>query len=243
MDVTAASFESEVLAASATYPVLVDFWAPWCGPCKALGPILEKLEKEYAGRWRLAKINSDDSGDIASAYGVRSIPNVIAFRNGRPVAQFVGAQPESQVRAFIESLMPSPHEKTLELSEELIEENNLEDAGKLLDTVPSNIDWDARVEALRAAIAFRRGGGNEEQLKEKISRNPADHESRLALAGLYAGANRYRDAMEQLLEIARRDKAWRGGEARKQMLTLFTLAAGQPELVSEYRRKLATALY
>jgi putative thioredoxin len=243
MDVTAASFESEVLAASATYPVLVDFWAPWCGPCKALGPVLEKLEKEYAGRWRLAKINSDDNGDIASAYGVRSIPNVIAFRNGRPVAQFVGAQPESQVRAFIERLMPSPHEKTLALAQECVDSGRIDEAEKLLDTIPSNIDWDAKVEALRAAIAFRRGGGNEEQLKEKISRDPADHESRLALAGLYAGGNRYRDAMEQLMEIARRDKAWRDGEARKQMLTLFTLAADQPELVSEYRRKLATALY
>ena len=243
MDVTAASFESEVLEASAGYPVLVDFWAPWCGPCKALGPILEKLEKEYAGRWRLAKINSDENGDIASAYGVRSIPNVIAFRNGKPVAQFVGAQPESQVRAFIEGLMPSPHEKTLEQAQALIDSGKLDEAEKLLDTIPSNIDWDAKVDALRAAIGFRRGGGNENALRAHLVANPADLESRLALAGLYAGARRYREAMEQLLEIARRDKAWRDGEARRQMVTLFTLAADEPDLVSEYRRKLATALY
>ena len=110
MDVTAATFERDVLDASAEMPVLVDSWASWCAPCRALGPILEKLEREHAGRFRLAKVNSDEEQELAAAFGVRSIPMVMAFRNARPVAQFLGAQPETQVRAFIERLLPSPSE-------------------------------------------------------------------------------------------------------------------------------------
>ncbi len=109
--------------------------------------------------------------------------------------------------------------------------------------MPPNIDWDTRLEALRAAVSFARSGANEDELKARLAANPDDHEARLKLAQLHAGARRYREAMDQLLEIVRRDKAWRDGEARRQLLTLFTLAAGEPDLVSEYRRKLATALY
>jgi putative thioredoxin len=243
MDVTAASFEREVLEASAKTPVLVDFWAPWCAPCRALSPILDKLEREYGGKFRLAKVNSDDNQELAAAFGVRSIPDVIAFRNGRPVAHFLGAQPESQLRAFIDDLLPSPHEETIARAERLIAEGRVDEAEALLNQVPPNIDWDARVEALRAAIGFARAGGNEKELKSRLTANPDDHEARLALAALCAGAKRYSEAMEELLEIVRRDKNWRDGEARKQLLNLFTLAAEQSELVSDVRRKLATALY
>ena len=125
----------------------------------------------------------------------------------------------------------------------LIEEGRVDAAEKLLAEVPPNIDWDTRLEALRAAVSFARSGANEDELKAKLAANPDDHEARLKLAQLHAGARRYREAMDQLLEIVRRDKNWRDGEARRQLLTLFTLAAGEPELVSEYRRKLASALY
>ena len=110
MDVTNATFEQEVIRASAAVPVLVDFWAPWCAPCRALGPLLEKLEREYGGRFRLAKLNLDENPDLAAAFGVRSIPDVIAFRDGKPVAHFLGAQPEAAVRAFIDRLLPSASE-------------------------------------------------------------------------------------------------------------------------------------
>ncbi len=243
MDITAATFEAEVVQASARVPVLVDFWAPWCAPCRALGPVLEKLEREYAGRFKLAKVNSDAEGELAQAFGVRSIPDVIAFRDGKPVAHFMGAQPESQVRAFIEKLMPSPFEAKVAAAEQCIAQGRIEEAERLLAEVPPNIDWDARVQTLRAAIGYARAGGDAAALAARLAAAPDDHDARLALAQHHAGARRYRQAMDELLEIVRRDKGWRDGEARRQLLNIFQLAAAEADLVSEYRRKLATRLY
>jgi putative thioredoxin len=243
MEVGISNFQQDVIDSSARQPVVVDFWAPWCAPCRALTPVLEKLEREYADRFKLVKINVDENQELAEALQVRSIPAVFAFRDGKPLGHFLGALPESQVRAFIERALPSPFIEVMDRAERLIKEGRVDDAEKLLAEVPPNIDWDTRLEALRAAVSFARSGANEDELKARLATNPDDHEARLRLAQLYAGGRRYRDAMDQLLEIVRRDKNWREGEARKQALTLFTLAAAEPDLVSEYRRKLAAALY
>ncbi len=100
IDVTMANFETDVIAASQTTPVLVDFWADWCGPCKSLGPVLEKLEADYAGRFQLVKINADTEQQLAGAFGVKSLPTCILLMGGRPVDGFMGALPEGKVREF-----------------------------------------------------------------------------------------------------------------------------------------------
>ncbi|HEX2546391.1 MAG TPA: thioredoxin [Ramlibacter sp.] len=159
IDVTIENFEQEVIAASMTQPVLVDFWAPWCGPCKAIGPILEKLEVAYGGAFKLVKINSDDEQQLAGAFGIRSIPTVILLKNGQPVDGFMGALPEGKVREFLDK-----HVQALEAEEEdevPLEEPPLEAGAQLeklqhaVATDPANDD--ARFEYVKALLA----GGRE----------------------------------------------------------------------------------
>jgi putative thioredoxin len=120
IDVTIANFETEVIEASRSVPVLVDFWAPWCGPCKSLGPVLEKVEAAYAGRFKLVKINSDDEQQLAAAFGIRSIPTCVLMVGGQPVDGFMGALPEGQVKAFLDKHLPPADE--LDLPDEPEEE-------------------------------------------------------------------------------------------------------------------------
>jgi putative thioredoxin len=106
INVTVENFESEVIEASAQLPVLVDFWAPWCGPCKVIGPLLEKLETEYAGRFKLVKIDSDQEQELSQAFGIRSIPTCVMLKDGKPVDGFMGAVPEGQLKAFLDKHVP-----------------------------------------------------------------------------------------------------------------------------------------
>lgn len=278
-DTDARDFEQAVIAASRRTPVLVDFWAEWCAPCRTLKPVLEKLAAEYGGRFVLAKVDSDRNQELAARFGVRGIPNVKAFVDGEMVDEFTGAQSEAQVRAFIERLLPSPAEPLRVAAAEARAQGDLEVARSLLEDAlaldPANeaarldlaeihldgnqpeaartiLDAAAASESPRRSALLARlklaagsAGADPAALKARIAADGNDLDARLQLAKALALQQDYREALEQLLDIVRRDRKWQDEAARRSMLDLFTLlgaGSGHDDLVREFRILLARTL-
>jgi len=280
LDVDKGNFDAVVIEGSKNAPVVVDFWAPWCAPCRQLGPVLEKLADEYGGRFTLAKIDSDQNPELSARYGVRGIPNVKAFVDGQVVDEFSGALPESGVRQFLDRVVPSPADELRdEAAQVYAQTHDADKALALLDQAealdPGNDDLrldraavlaDAgrgdearqviaalkpltqmgeRVKTLNAKLDLAQGAAeapDEQALEQRIAANENDLEARLQLAHQYTAQKNYRPALEQLLEVVRRDRGFQDDSGRKTMLKVFELLGNQGELVSEFRKKLAGAM-
>jgi putative thioredoxin len=278
IEVSAENFREVVLEGSKQAPVVIDFWAPWCAPCRALKPILEKLAEEYAGRFTLAKINSDENQDIAASLGVRSIPAVKAVVDGKLVDEFIGALPESEVRAFINRVLPTPSDLARRQAAELLAAERAPEALSLLDSAlqhdprnerakidrietlmrlgrndeartaiadlsPLSLD-DSKLVALKARLEFADEVAEDAaELSRRVAGDPGDLAARLQLARQYVRAQNHEAALEQLMEIVRRDRKYGDDAGRRTMLEVFNLLGPQHELVGKYRRLLSAALY
>ena len=179
IDITTENFETEVLLASQTVPVLVDFWAPWCGPCKSLSPVLEKLEANYGGRFVLAKVNSDEQHQLSTAFGIRSLPTCVLLMNGKPVDGFMGALPEGKLREFLDKHLPSEDALEAEVqAQEALEEleagdveGALERLAQALEKDPANDD--ARFGYIKLLIQAGQFGVAASTLAPTLTRIPA----------------------------------------------------------------------
>jgi len=283
-ETTTQGFVKDVIEESRRQPVLVDFWAPWCGPCKQLTPVLEKAVKGAKGKAKLVKMNIDEHPSIPGQMGIQSIPAVIAFVNGQPIDGFLGALPESQVTAFIERLIKDRvggEEKDLlaeadaalldgdpttaaeiyaqvlakeatnthalaGLARCYVETGAIEQAKQTLAMVPQSKHGDPAVAAARAALEVAEQAkslGPIAELEQKVAANPLDHQARFDLALGLNGQGRRQEALDQLLEIVRRDRKWNDDGARKQLVQLFDAWGPADEATVEGRRRLSSILF
>ena len=288
-DGTTDSFMVDVIDASAQVPVIVDFWATWCGPCKQLGPALEKAVKDARGAIRLVKIDVDKNQELAAQMRIQSIPAVYAFYQGRPVDGFVGAVPESQIKSFVQRLVqmagaavgPSPVEQALEqadaalaagdagtasaiygqvlahepgnaasiagLARCLIDAGDFAKAREVLDKAPAEAAKDQAVAAARSALELAEQSAGAAaglpQFRARLATDPNDHEARFELANALYAAGEKDAAVDELLDIVRRNRGWNEEAARKQLVKLFEAMGPTDPLTLSARRRLSSLLF
>lgn len=273
------NFVQLVIEKSKQVPVLVDFWAEWCAPCKNLMPILAKLADEYAGKFHLVKVNTDEQQEIAMHFGIRSLPTVKLFKDGQPVDEFMGALPEQGVRQFLDHHIRDEVEVFLEQIDELIASGDRDNAENALKQALAQIPKDPRILLKLASLALDAGemeaarkyfdqvsenekdsaGGKsiqarfalaerasgapgEAELRAAIESNPDDLKARDQLSAVLYARNDIEGAMEQLLEIVKRDRSYEDDSGRTQLIKMFEALGSANPLVQKYRRQLAISL-
>jgi putative thioredoxin len=281
---TDATFMKDVIEASREVPVIVDFWATWCGPCKTLGPMLEKAVAEAKGKVRMVKVDVDRNQMIAGQLRIQSIPTVYAFWQGQPVDGFQGAVPASEIKKFIDRLTALTGDgglaEALEAAEQMLAEGavadaaetfaailgeepenavayggmarahiaagNLDQAEAFLNAAPAPIAKSKEIEAARAQLNLARQAANagpEAELRAAVAADPANLQARFDLAQALHAAGKVDEAVDELLDLFRRDREWNGGAAKAQLLTIFEALKPTDPVVLKGRRRLSSMIF
>ena len=259
-------FQKEVIERSATTPVLVDFWAEWCGPCKILGPVLEKLAMQSNGTWQLAKVNTEQFTDIAARYNIRSIPNAKLFVDGKVETEFVGALPEPVLKQWLEKNIPGKVRKDVEHAESMLTNGKMDEAQKLLHSILAAEPGNQKARALLARTLVHSDQAKALDLVKDMQEDSPFFDTAEAIRTivslcaktslpddgvreLYRDAiaklreHSYHAALEGFIEVIRNNRYYDDDGSRKACIAIFKILGEEHEITKQYRREFSRALY